>query len=96
VFAVALTCLAGIAPISAQIYPEHKTRHVIFVMTDGFRWQELFNGADLSLMNKQNGKVQDPTALKKAYWRDDLQARREAPTPRQSSTQVERSRRNSA
>jgi hypothetical protein len=50
-------------------------------MTDGFRWQELFNGADLSLMNKPNGKVQDAAALKKAYWRDDLQARREALMP---------------
>lgn len=65
----------------AQLSGDHKTQHVIFVMTDGLRWQEIFNGAELSLMNKQNGKVQDPAALKKAYWRDDVQARREALMP---------------
>ncbi len=32
-------------------------------------------------MNKQNGKVQDIAALKKAYWREDVQARREALMP---------------
>ena len=34
---------------------EHKTRYVIFVMSDGLRWQEIFNGADEALMNKDNG-----------------------------------------
>jgi hypothetical protein len=75
-----LVCLFA-APLGAQISPDHKTQHVIFVMTDGFRWQEIFSGAEASLMNKQNGKVRDPAALKKAYWRDDLQARREALMP---------------
>jgi len=51
------------APLHAQVSSDHKTQHIIFVMTDGLRWQELFSGAELSLMNKQNGKVQDPTAL---------------------------------
>jgi hypothetical protein len=75
-----LVCLFA-APLRAQISADRKTQHVIFVMTDGFRWQEIFNGAEASLMNKQNGKVQDPAALKKAYWRDDLQSRREALMP---------------
>ena len=50
-------------------------------MTDGFRWQELFSGADRELMNKKNGKVKDEAALKKAYWRDTPEARREALLP---------------
>jgi hypothetical protein len=70
-----------VLPIRAQSQADHKTQHVIFVMTDGLRWQEIFNGAEESLMNKQNGKVQDVAALKKAYWRDDVQARREALMP---------------
>jgi hypothetical protein len=69
-----------LSPPRAQV-PGHKTQHVIFVMTDGFRWQEIFRGAEQSLMNKQNGKVQDPATLKKSYWRDDLQSRREALMP---------------
>ncbi len=82
-FVLAFLCLlcAFLSPLHAQVSPDHKTQHVIFVMTDGLRWQEIFTGAEASLMNKQNGKVQDPAALKKAYWRDDLQARREALMP---------------
>jgi hypothetical protein len=69
------------SPLQAQISPNHKTRHVIFVMTDGLRWQEIFNGAEFSLMNKKNGKVSNEAALKKTYWRDSLDARREALMP---------------
>jgi hypothetical protein len=65
---------------SIEAAPSHKTQHVIFVMTDGFRWQEMFRGADSSLMNKENG-VADLNALNAAYWRDTPQARREALLP---------------
>jgi hypothetical protein len=66
-------------PVAGQNAP--KTRNVIFVMTDGLRWQEVFRGADAALMNKENGKVADGDALRKAYWRDDAVARREALLP---------------
>jgi len=49
-------------------------------MTDGFRWQEVFSGADPMLMNKESG-VPDPEALKKTYWRETPEARREALMP---------------
>jgi hypothetical protein len=78
VLAVALACSS---PVFAKNYPKHKTTHVIFVMTDGFRWQEMFRGADASLMNKKNGKVADVMALKKAYWRDTPEERREVLLP---------------
>ncbi|NUM99982.1 MAG: alkaline phosphatase family protein [Bryobacteraceae bacterium] len=57
-----------------------KTRNVIFVMTDGLRWQEVFQGADSALMNKESG-VPDVEALKREYWRDTPAARREALLP---------------
>jgi hypothetical protein len=68
-------------PAVAQVSAEHKTQHIIFVMTDGLRWQEVFTGADASLMNKKNGKVSNEPALKKAYWRDTPEARREVLLP---------------
>jgi hypothetical protein len=68
-------------PLFAQVTPQHKTQHIIFVMTDGFRWQEVFRGADASLMNKKNGKANDPKQLKAAYWRDTIEARRAALLP---------------
>jgi hypothetical protein len=56
------------------------TQNRVFVMTDGFRWQEVFSGADPMLMNKEGGD-EDPEALKKAYWRETPEARREALMP---------------
>ena len=77
-----LFALAALAPSArAQVSSDHKTQHVIFVMTDGFRWQELFDGAEESLMNKQNGKVKNEAELKKSYWRATPEERREALMP---------------
>jgi hypothetical protein len=70
-----------VCSLRAQVPAEHNTRHVIFVMTDGLRWQEVFDGADASLMNKRNGKVANEAALKKAYWRETPEARREVLMP---------------
>jgi hypothetical protein len=53
---------------------------VVLVITDGFRWQELFRGADASLMGKA-GKVSDTASLRRAFWRDTPEARREALLP---------------
>jgi hypothetical protein len=36
---------------------EHKTENIIFVMTDGLRWQEVFGGADTSLVAKKDVKA---------------------------------------
>ena len=54
--------------------PAHKTRNVIFVMTDGLRWQEVFRGADASLIAGHD-------ALRRAYWRESPQERRELLMP---------------
>lgn len=77
----ALALVAFRSPAIAQVPAEHRTQHIIFVMTDGLRWQEVFDGAEPSLMNKKNGSVPDEPALKKAYWRDTPQARRESLMP---------------
>jgi hypothetical protein len=58
-----------------------RTENVIFVMTDGLRWQEVFNGAELALMDKDHGGVEDPDGLKHAYWREGLAERRTALMP---------------
>jgi hypothetical protein len=54
---------------------------VILVTTDGFRWQEVFGGAEESLMTKQAGGVRDAAGLKREFWRDAPEARREALLP---------------
>ena len=49
-------------------------------MTDGLRWQEVFQGAEPALMNKENG-VSNPEALKKDFWRESAEDRRKALMP---------------
>ena len=73
---VAVSLLAACS-LSAQ---DHKTRNIIFVMTDGLRWQDVFNGVDPALLNKESG-VPNVEATRKLYWRDSVAARREALMP---------------
>ena len=79
-FALVLFTLLAAARAEEPSTPR-KTENVIFVMTDGMRWQEVFTGADKSLMNKPYGGVEDAPALEKVYWRDTPEARREAVLP---------------
>lgn len=56
-----------------------KTEHVILVMSDGVRWQELFRGADSSLVQRRY--VNDTAALRRDFWRPTAEARRETLFP---------------
>jgi hypothetical protein len=73
--AASFVCLstAAAAPSTAD--------HLIFVMTDGLRWQEVFHGADPALLNKESGGVEDLDAVRRNYWRDSSDARRRALMP---------------
>jgi len=54
-----------------------KTKNVILVISDGVRWQEVFTGADPSLLNDKAGGSWTSTAeLKQKYWDDDPVKRR--------------------
>ena len=66
---------------SDEARPRPTTRNVVLVTTDGLRWQEVFRGADDSLLNKKDGGVADPDALRRAFWRETPEARREALLP---------------
>lgn len=57
-----------------------RTTHVVLIMTDGLRWQELFDGAQRPLMGKA-GKVADTAALRRDFWRDTAVERRAALFP---------------
>ena len=60
---------------------ELKTKNVILITFDGFRWQEMFTGADELLLNKESGGVRDTNTLRKKFWRETPEARREALLP---------------
>ena len=70
-------CLAfGLgAAYAADPAPHFKTENVIWVVSDGLRWQEVFAGADETLMTKEAGGVPDVESLRKTFWRDTPEAR---------------------
>ncbi len=78
---LAALLLIGLAqPLAAQP-PTRRTENVILVMTDGFRWQEVFNGADASLMGRAAGQVADTAGLRRTFWRETSDERRRALLP---------------
>jgi hypothetical protein len=58
-----------------------KTKAVVLIVIDGFRWQEVFNGAAGELLNAKYGGAQDEAELKKDFWRSSAEERREAMMP---------------
>ena len=56
-------------------------RRVILVLVDGLRWQEVFTGAEETLLNKEFGGAADSKALRDQFWRESPEARREALMP---------------
>ena len=72
-----ICCLGTMAFGRAQ---EKNDTKVILITLDGFRWQELFTGADSLLVTNKN-YVQDTDFLKKSFWRDTPKERREALMP---------------
>jgi hypothetical protein len=67
------------APAHAQSL---KTRNVVLIVSDGFRWQEVFNGADETLLNEANGGIWDKEEeLRRQFWRADAGERRRALLP---------------
>jgi hypothetical protein len=75
---LAIIILCTGAQLSAQ-QQKLKTENVILITLDGFRWQELFNGADSAFMKQQSHLKDDK--LKEKFWRDDVAERRKALLP---------------
>jgi hypothetical protein len=75
----ALQALAiGIMTLSGAVAAfAAKTQNVVLIVSDGLRWQEIFTGADASLLNdKAGGSWLAEPELRKRYWRDNAEARR--------------------
>ncbi len=83
-FAAAAVLLLGLAaaaaPAGAQSTAD-TNRNVVLIVTDGFRWQELFGGADSTLNNKEFGGVEDTAALRRSYLVGGAEANRRALMP---------------
>ncbi|MGN6296024.1 MAG: sulfatase-like hydrolase/transferase [Ginsengibacter sp.] len=59
----------------------HKTKNVVLILIDGYRWQELFNGADFNLLNDKKNNGGDSLQRFKKYWSGNLEERRKKLMP---------------
>lgn len=76
--ALLFACVA--LPLRAQ--PSRPIADKVLVVTlDGMRWQEVFGGAQRSLMNESEGGVADTTGLLRQFWRSSEEERRMALMP---------------
>jgi predicted AlkP superfamily pyrophosphatase or phosphodiesterase len=75
---ITLLLLFGILS-SIAVAQSLKTENIILVTLDGFRWQEMFNGADSGLMRQQQ-HLKD-AHLKEKFWRPSADERRKALLP---------------
>src|SRR5262245_24213428 len=76
-----LILTATLFALAQEKSPPPRTENVIVVTLDGFRWQELFRGADEALMDKKSGGVRDVEGLKSRYGRATPEERRAALLP---------------
>jgi hypothetical protein len=58
-----------------------RTEHVVLIVSDGIRWQEVFRGAEQTLISRTSGGVADTTALRRDFWRADTAERRSTLMP---------------
>jgi hypothetical protein len=79
-----LGAFAALIPLRAQsvVRPADSAHeHVFLIMTDGLRWQDVFRGADPSLLTKANNDDQPVDALARQYVRSSPKQARSALMP---------------
>ena len=54
----------------------HKTKNVVVILIDGYRWQELYKGADFELLNSKKYNGNDSLARFKKYCSENVEERR--------------------
>jgi len=74
----ALACLIAALPAPAAPAAPARTRNVVLIVCDGLRWQEVFTGADATLLeDRAAGGSWTPAAeLRQKYWHPDPGERR--------------------
>jgi hypothetical protein len=57
------------------------TENIILITADGLRYQELFSGADATLLADKRSGIESLAELRRDFWRDSAEARRQALLP---------------
>ncbi len=72
---------AGSLAVEPSTRPALKTRNVLLITVDGLRWQEVFGGAEATLIDKEAGGVKDVNAVKERFHRETPHESRETLMP---------------
>lgn len=76
-----VSCLVSPSPAGERSNDDQSTEgqsHVLLITIDGLRWQEVFGGADESLLNRDSGGVRNVELTRDEFWREtDGERRRE-------------------
>ncbi|PSL44323.1 phosphopentomutase/2,3-bisphosphoglycerate-independent phosphoglycerate mutase family metalloenzyme [Chitinophaga niastensis] len=60
---------------------KYHTQNIIYISIDGYRWKELFRGAEHALLVSKKYNSTDTTDNLKHYWSDDIKERRKLLMP---------------
>lgn len=72
---IIIALLLALPAAGVQAQDTLQTENVILITMDGFRWQELFTGADDKLIDDE-AFVEDPGLLRERYWDNEPAIRR--------------------
>ena len=75
-----LLCLLSFLFAKLSFSQAPSTSNIFIITTDGFRWQEVFSGADTFLINNTS-YVQDTASLNQLFWSNDVSERRKKLMP---------------
>ncbi len=73
--------LISLAAFTACSRAPLRTRNVVLVVTDGLRWQDVFTGADSSILFGDARYLGDTSAIRRDFWRPTAAERRRAMMP---------------
>lgn len=75
-----LYCLSCLSVSISHAQTSQASPNIFIISTDGFRWNEIFNGADSLIINDPR-YVKDTALLKQLYWDNDMNERRKMLMP---------------
>ena len=76
IFSFALSISISLLWLHADSQPVHKTKNIVVILIDGYRWEELFKGAEFDLLANARYNPHDSLERMKKYWSEDLNERR--------------------
>ena len=80
-FIAALVATAVCLPSVASAQAPRRSENVVLIVLDGLRWEEVFRGADSTLLNSTYGGIDDSAAIRAEFWRATVAERRRALMP---------------